>query len=339
MIFVLNCGSLSIKYKVFNNKLQVQAQNKIKIKHRSDHSSHLKRILNKIKQDFSIDIVGHRVVHGGPNFFEPVKINKNVLKKIESVSYLAPLHNPYNLAGIKAVKKFWPNTEQAAVFDTGFYHNLPVKAKYYALPQKWRKQFPRYGFHGLSHEYVINQASKKLNKPLKQFNAISVHLGGGASISAFKNGQVIDTSMGFTPLEGLVMMTRCGNIDPGIVLELSKQFGPEKAGEILNKKSGLLGLCQTTNMKKILKRVKQKEKKFNQAFELYCYHIKKFVGSYFFVLQGQVDALIFTGSIGAGKPLTRQTILSDIKHFFKKSKILTIKTNEEKLIAQKIKDL
>jgi acetate kinase len=215
------------------------------------------------------------------------------------------------------------------VFDTEFFANLPEKSYTYALPEHLKREFGfrRYGFHGISHEYVSSK--------LKAKKIISVHLGGGASITAIKDGKVIDTSMGFTPMEGLVMMTRSGNIDAGIVLELVKKFGPEKTSEILNKESGLKGICGQGDMLGILEKIKEGDQKPKLALEIFVHSVKKYIGAYFAILGG-CDVLVFTGSIGAGDPKTRRMVCKGLD-ILNKTKVLAIKTDEELAIAQKIK--
>lgn len=225
---------------------------------------------------------------------------------------------------------------QIAVFDTEFFASLPEKAYKYALPENIAKEkgYRRYGFQGTSHEYVAKKAAEIIKKPFNKLNIITVHLGGGASVAAVKNGKALDTSMGFTPLEGLVMMTRSGNIDAGIVLELVKEFGAEGAEKILNKQSGMKGICGENNMLSILEKIKKGDKPAKLAFDIFVYSIQKYIGAYFVVLGG-CDALVFTGSVGAGNPKTRNAVLSAIKNL-KIKKVLAIETDEELAIANKI---
>jgi len=320
MILVLNCGSQSIKWKVFDSKLRLKNQGKKEIFRKSSFKKVLKKELKDIKD---IDLVGHRVVHGGDYFKKPVKIDYSVLRKLNKVKKLAPLHNPYNILGIKITKKVFPKAKQIAVFDTGFYKDLPEVASIYALPDNLRKKYKRFGFHGISHEYAFNKATKLLKK--KDLNIISCHLGGGSSITAIKNGKPIDTSMGYTPLEGVTMMTRAGDIDPGIILELVNRYGVKEVKNILNNKSGLKALCSESEMLEILRL-----KRCKPALDYFVYRIKKYIGAYQVIL-GNVDALVFTGTIGAGDPKTRKLICKDVK-----IKTLVIKPDEELAIAQKI---
>jgi len=333
MILVLNCGSQSIKWKVFDNKLKQVAANKRDVLDSEKFDDILTDELLQIGQE--INLIGHRVVHGGKNFIEPLVITKENLQELEKINHLAPLHNPYNILGIKACEKIFQNVKQVAVFDTEFFSQLPEVAKIYALPEKIAKEygFYRYGFHGISNEYIYRKVAEKFKKSFNKLKIIVCHLGGGASISAINNGKAIDTSMGFTPTEGLVMMTRAGNIDSGIVLQLVKEFGVEGADKILNKESGIKGICGQEDMLKVLEGVKN-DKKTKLAFDIFCYSVKKYIGAYFAILGG-CDVLIFTGSIGAGYPKTRKTICKDLE-ILKKTKILAIQTNEELAIAQKI---
>jgi len=310
MILVLNCGSQSIKWKVFDKKFKLKNQGKV------SNKKALKKELKKIQEE--IDLVGHRVVHGGDEFLKPTKITKSVLKKLKKYNKLAPLHNPYNLLGVKIAQKIFPKAKHVAVFDTEFFTDLPFVSKNYALPEKLRKKYKRFGFHGISHEYV--------SQKVKSSRVISCHLGGGCSITAIKNGKAIDTSMGFTPMEGLIMMTRSGDIDPGIVLDLGK-----KAKKILNKQSGMKGL---TGEDKMLKILKKKNKKNKQALEMFVYRIRKYIGAYYAILGG-CDVLVFTGMIGAGDLITRKLVCKDLK-ILKGVKVISIKPEEELAIAQKI---
>lgn len=307
MILVLNCGSQSIKWKLFSKDLSVKKQGQPK------SFNDLKKDLKEINQE--IDLVGHRVVHGGEKFKKPTVVTKPILRKLIKLKSLAPLHNPYNILGIKITSRIFPKAKQVAVFDTGFYKDLPEKASVYPVPGDFKK----YGFHGISHEYVSSKFSDK--------KIISVHLGGGSSITAIKNGKPVDTSMGYTPMEGLMMMTRSGDIDPGIVIKLGK-----KAENILNKESGIKAICGEVDMRDVLKR---KDKKAKLALDLYAYRIQKYIGAYHAILGG-CDVLIFTGAIGYGSARIRKMVTKDLK-ILKNTKIKFIKTDEELAIAQKIK--
>jgi len=329
MILVLNCGSQSIKWKVFDDKL-----NTVK----SGQGTVLEEELGKAKE-FDIDLIGHRVVHGGGTFVNPTQITDENLIELEKLNNLAPLHNPFNILGIRTCQKFFVNKPNIAVFDTEFFSSLPEKAYTYAVPEAINQQFgfKRYGFHGTSHEYVAKEAARRIKKPYNKLNIITCHLGGGASVAAIKNGKAVDTSMGFTPLEGLVMMTRSGNVDPGIVLKLVKEFSLEKTNEILNKESGIKGICGEDNMLEVLKKIDAGDKRAELALDIFVYSIQKYIGSYFAILGG-CNALVFTGAIGFGSEKIRDMVCDGL-NILKKTKILFIENNEELAIAQKIVNL
>jgi len=337
MILVLNCGSQSIKWKLFQIKqkqLQERDSGEVKIKNSRQYKKVLEQKLKQIKEKYpDIAAIGHRVVHGGEGLRAPIKITDKTLKKIKKYSKLAPLHNPYNVLGIGTAKKFF-KVNQVAVFDTGFYKDLSPLSYTYALAGKIAKKFAfrRYGFHGISHQYVAEKAAEELKKPLSKLNLITCHLGGGSSITAIKKGKAIETSMGFTPLEGLAMMTRCGDIDPGIIIELSKRYSWQKLEQILNHQSGLKGICGCSDMLTILNRVERGDKKAKLALEIFCYRIQKYIGAYYAILK-TIDALIFTGAIGFGSKKIRTIIAKDLS-ILKKVKILAIKTDEELAIAK-----
>ncbi len=336
MILVLNCGSQSIKWKVFDKNFRAVKQGSRKIlaeNYQTALSSELQAIA---MSEIAITMVGHRVVHGGNKFRKTVKITRSVLDSLEKLSHFAPLHNPYNILGIKTCQKIFRKIENFAVFDTEFFSDLPETVFTYALPEKLAKKFGfrRFGFHGISHEYVAKKAAATAQKPFDKLKIITCHLGGGSSIAAIKNGKAIDTSMGFTPMEGLVMMTRSGSIDPGIILKITKEFGFKKTGEVLNKESGLKGICGESSMLKILDRIKKGDRKAKLAFDIFVYSIKKYIGSYHTILGG-CDILVFTGAVGSGESITRNAICRNLK-ILKNTKILAIKTDEELAIATKI---
>jgi len=345
MILVLNCGSQSIKLKVFaspavasakgGQDFKVIKESSVKVLEGDDYKKILREELSKIK-GFRIQSVGHRVVHGKDIFKKPTRITKENLFELEKLNRLAPLHNPFNILGIKICQEIFKNIPQYAIFDTEFFADLSEKAYTYALPEIISRDFSfrRYGFHGISHEYVAKKAAEKIKKPFEKLKLITCHLGGGASITAIKNGKAIDTSMGFTPLEGLVMMTRPGNIDAGIVLELAKKYGVEKTSEILNKESGLKGICRESQMLKVLEKIKHGDNSAKLALDVFVYAIQKYIGAYFATLDG-CDAVVFTGAIGFGSEKIRNMICKDLK-ILRGVKILAIKTDEELAIAQKI---
>jgi len=336
MILVLNCGSQSIKWKLFEKKSvwELKKQGQTNVFDIKNYKNILIKELKKIaghKKD--IKIIGHRVVHGGDRFRDPTLITKKNLKELKKFDKFAPLHNPFNILGIEISQKIFPNSKQIAVFDTGFYKNLPEQSSVYPLPKNIRDKFgfKKFGFQGISHKFAAEQASKQIKKSFKKLKIITCHLGGGSSITAIKNGKVIDTSMGFTPMEGVMMMTRAGDIDAGIVLELVSKFSVKKVNEILNHESGIKGLCNEDKMLKVLKR---KDKKAKLALDVFVYKIKKYIGSYYAILNG-CDLLVFTGTIGYGSSKIRNMICKDLG-ILKNTKVLTIKANEELEIAMEI---
>ncbi|MBU3954986.1 acetate kinase [bacterium] len=269
-----------------------------------------------IKDSKEIGAVGHRVVHGGEDFSESVRINPAVRKKIYQNIQLAPLHNPFNLKAIDAAIKALPGVPQAAVFDTSYYQKMPPRAYYYALPMHLSKEHKirRYGFHGISHKYACENAANILKKPIKGLKIISFHLGEGCSVSAIKDGAPIDTSMGFSPLSGLVMTTRCGNIDPEIVIYLSKLgWSITEIEVMLNKESGILGISGVSdNMKDVIKEAEKGDERSKLAIDIFCYSAKKYFFMYYGILEG-ANVIIFTGGIGVNSPLIREKILHGAK--------------------------
>ena len=352
-ILVLNCGSQSIKWKVFDEKLKVAKEGKSVVLDQNSFQKSLEDELKKIG-NAKIDLIGHRVVHGKDIFKEPTEITAENIKELEKLNNLAPLHNPFNVLGIKACQDiFNPSTNsgrvvpQIAVFDTEFFKDLPEKAYTYALPESIAKEFGfrRYGFQGTSHEYVAKKAAELIKKPFNKLKIITCHLGGGASITAIKNGKAIDTSMGFTPMEGLVMMTRAGDMDSGIVLELVREFTLGKTNEILNKESGVKGICGEGEMLKVLEKIKSGDNKAKLALDVFVYSIQKYIGAYYAILGG-CDVLVFTGAIGSGSAEITNMICKDLNILnpsaslrASKTKILAIETDEELAIAQKIINL
>jgi acetate kinase len=303
--------------------------------------------------------IGHRVVHGGEEFREPTLIDKKVIDTIRRLIPLAPLHNPPNLLGIDVAMQSAPQVPQVAVFDTAFHQSIPVHAFRYAIPQDLYEahHVRRYGFHGTSHDYVAKQAAKLMDRPLKTLNLISLHLGNGASAAAVKGGISIDTSMGMTPLEGLIMGTRSGDIDPAIIFYLKRKTGlaRDEVESILNKESGLKGICGVNDMRQIEKLAREGNSQARLAIEMVCYRIKKYIGAYAAVL-GRLDALVFTAGIGEKSPLIRARSCQGLAHLDievdavknnRKSKeafeiqtdsstvkVLVIPTNEELEIAE-----
>ena len=318
-----------------------------------------------IESSKEIAAVGHRVVHGGEHFRKATLIDEDVMGAIDSNSSLAPLHNPHNLLGIKILKELLPAAVHVAVFDTSFHQSIPRRAYLYAIPTSYCHDagIRRYGSHGISHQYVANRAAGFLGRPLDELRLITCHLGNGASITAIRNGCAVDTSMGFSPLEGLVMGTRSGDLDPSIVLHLIEKHGltSREIEDLLNRKSGLLGLSGTTNdVRELIERRSDGDRAASMALEVYCYRIKKYVGAYLAVLGG-ADAIIFTAGVGENASFVRQEVCDELDPFgivlgpaknsqahpaeveiSKRSgdtRILVIPTNEELMIAAETYDL
>lgn len=327
-VFVINCGSSSVKYQLLslpneealaNGSVEGiggpqgrhhyqggdgKQDNQLIV---SDHHQAFLEIINVLgsvladARNGELTAIGHRVVHGGERFIGPTRIDQEVLAAIELLAGLAPLHNPANAEGIRVALALFPEIPQVAVFDTAFHQTMPPQAFHYAIPEYWYQDFGirRYGFHGTSHRYVAKKAAEFLQQPLSELNLITLHLGNGASACAIANGFCIDTSMGFTPLEGLVMGTRSGDIDPSIPLFLQQNQGLDAThiNDSLNQRAGLLGLTGTNDMKTVLERIEQGDQAAELAVQVYTYRIKKYLGAYFAAL-GKVDAVVFTGGIG-----------------------------------------
>ncbi|RMG59928.1 MAG: acetate/propionate family kinase, partial [Bacteroidetes bacterium] len=246
--------------------------------------THVLPLVAQRAEPLGLDAIGHRVVHGGDAFSEPVPIDETVKDQIRRLCQLAPLHNPINLAGIEACQRQWPDLPQIAVFDTAFHHSLPRRAIEYAIPREvaTRHGIRRYGFHGTSHQYVARQAAAFLNRPLRQLRLITCHLGSGASVCAVEYGRSVETSMGMTPLEGLVMGTRSGDLDPGIILHLLLQGGmsPEEVDYMLNKTSGLQGLAGDNDMRDLEERAAQGDESARLAIQVFSHQVRKYIGAY-----------------------------------------------------------
>ena len=288
-----------------------------------DHRSGLQRCLERlvqsgvIRDSSDLNGIGHRIVHGGSVFSEPVVVDNAVLQKLRGLSQLAPLHNPAGIAGIEVAQQLAPDVPQVAVFDTAFHHSLPSEAYCYALPRELceRHGLRRYGFHGTSHRYLCRMAARQLNRPEGEVNLITLHLGNGASMTAIRNGKSVDTSMGFTPLEGLVMGTRSGDIDPAIPVFLVQQAGysAEQVDELLNRASGLKGLCGANDMREVLQQAGDGNADAELAVNVFCYRIRKYIGAYFAVL-GRLDALVFSAGIGEYSPEIRRRCCINLQH-------------------------
>jgi len=334
IIAVINSGSSSLKFKLFDMEKKLILKS-VLIEHIGEKDSSIKNhhdALDIIDIDFSIiDAIGHRVVHGGEKLLSSVIIDADIIKTIKSLFPLAPLHNPANLEGILVLQSKFKDKLQIAVFDTAFHASMPKEAYLYALPYEIFEKHAvrRYGFHGISHSFIMKEAAKKLDKSLHDINLITLHLGNGASVCAIKNGKSIDTSMGFTPLEGLIMGSRSGDIDPAIVLYMQRtlDLSIEEVDEILNKKSGLVGICGDNDVRAILESGDIKSK---LALDMMIRRIQKYIGSYMAILPS-VDAIVFTGGIGENSDYIRERVLDTT--LFKNIQSLVIKTDEELEIA------
>ncbi len=341
-ILVINCGSSSLKYQLIDSEsedvlakglceriggegsaITHQAKGGEKKKTEipmADHSQAIGAVIDKltdaqegvIKSLEEIGAVGHRVVHGGETFHEAVLIDDAVMSAIEECSELAPLHNPANIIGIKACQEKAPGVPQVAIFDTAFHQTMPKKAYLYALPYSYYEDFKirRYGFHGTSHDFVSKRAAQILGKDRKDLKIIVCHLGNGASVSAVKNGESVDTSMGFTPLQGLIMGTRSGDIDPAIVTYLADKLGvtAKDVLDICNKKSGVLGLSGGfSNDFRDLAEAAAENEMADTALEAYAYTVGKYIGAYAAAMNG-VDVIVFTAGVGENNAEVRERI-------------------------------
>jgi len=390
-VLVINSGSSSIKYQLFDIEdkcvlaiglLEQIGEKTSRLKHETrqkegemetliqeapvaDHVEGFDRIMDTfaatgaLKDSDVLYGIGHRVVHGGEAFHEPTLITDSVIDIIRDQIPLAPLHNPPNLLGIEVTVKRRPEIPQVAVFDTAFHQTIPPHAYRYALPYVLANslQIRRFGFHGTSHQYVAKAAARHLRRPLEELNLITCHLGNGASMSAVRNGKSVDTSMGMTPLEGLIMGTRSGDIDPAVVFYLNRKTGKsiDDIDALLNKESGMKGICGVNDMREIEELATAGNEQARLALDMYCYRLKKYIGSYTAVL-GRVDALVFTAGIGENSDIVRERAcsgLSSLGIFLDKQKnkehapglfeiqtenspvkILVIPTNEELEIAE-----
>lgn len=322
-VLVLNAGSSSLKYRLFDCEKEIGAGVVERIGEPGgvkDHMEALKIAQERLESDGaldsfdSLDAVGHRVVHGGERFTRPALVDEGLIEALEELVPLAPLHNPANIEGILTMRKIAPKTPQVAVFDTAFHQSMPKEAYLYAIPLEFYERYAirRYGFHGASHAYVCKEAAKLLGRPPASLNMITLHLGNGASACAVEGGRSVDTSMGFTPLEGLVMGTRCGDIDPQIPLFLNEKGVDVQ--ELLNRRSGLKGLCGHNDMREVLKLADEGCDDAKIALEIYTRRIRKYIGAYAALL-GRVDALVFTAGIGEKSPEVRELSCRGLEGF------------------------
>ncbi len=391
-ILVINCGSSSLKYQVFDmDNEAVLAKGLVerigiegsRIKHTKtgmdavvtetaipDHKVAVELVLKSLL-DPSVGVlsslnelgaVGHRVVHGGEEFASSVKITPAVMDALKRCAPLAPLHNPANIIGIEAITAALPTVPQVGVFDTAFHQTMPDYAYRYAIPEKYYREdgVRRYGFHGTSHRYISARCAEILGRPLSELKIITCHLGNGSSLAAIDQGKVVDTSMGFTPLPGVVMGTRSGDVDPSVVTFLSKKEGIEKTDAILNKESGLQGVSGVSaDLRDVESGMNNGDKNCTLAFKMLTYSIKKYIGAYAAAMSG-VDAVVFTAGIGENSPAVRKMATEGLeflgmkmdysKNDFRgeeriisaddsKVKVIVIPTNEELVIARDTKEL
>ena len=393
-VLVINCGSSSLKYQLINMEnehvlamgicerigiegsfLKHQPGDGAKITIESPMPTHMEAIQSVIdalidskhgviKSMSEINAVGHRVVHAGEKFAYSVILNKEVTDALTECIELAPLHNPPNIIGIEACEKIMPGIPMVGVFDTAFHQTMPKEAYIYALPYELYEKYKirRYGFHGTSHKYVSEKTAEFLGKPLSELKLITCHLGNGASIAAVDKGKSIDTSMGFTPLEGLVMGTRAGDMDPAIVtfLQDKENLTAEEVNNLLNKKSGVLGISKiSSDFRDIEEAAEKGNENAILALDVYNYRVKKYIGAYMAAMNG-ADAIIFTAGLGENSSLVRESIckdmdflgikidteknmvrgkLTDISAVGSKVKVLIVPTNEELMIARDTKRL
>ena len=388
-ILVINCGSSSLKYQVLDmtnesllakglverigmdgaviNHTKEGAEKVVTEVPMKDHKDAIAQVLKAIQDpehgvlsDMSeLGAVGHRVVHAGEKFAESALINDSVIEALEECVEIAPLHNPPNLLGIAACRELMPDTPMVAVFDTAFHQTMPPESYIYAIPYEYYEKYKirRYGFHGTSHKFVAQRAAAMLGKGLEDLKLITCHLGNGASVTAIKNGKVVDTSMGFTPLEGLVMGTRSGDIDPAIVTYIREKenLAPGEANNILNKKSGVLGVSGvSSDFRDIEAAVEEGNERAALALRMFAHKVKFYIGAYIAEMNG-VDAIVFTAGVGENDISMREIICDDMENLGinldpiankvrgqetvisdedSKVKLLLIPTNEELMIAR-----
>ncbi|MBS6610574.1 MULTISPECIES: acetate kinase [Peptoniphilus] len=393
-ILVINCGSSSLKYQLIDMETEeLMAKGLVerigiegsRIKHETigkekktietamqDHKRALELVMESltneeygaIKSLDEIDAVGHRVVHGGEDFAKSVIIDEKVLKGIEDNVEIAPLHNPPNIMGIKACQRLLPNVKQVAVFDTAFHQTMPRESYIYALPYEYYEKYKirRFGFHGTSHKYITNRAAEMLGKDVNEVNLITCHLGNGSSICAVKNGKSIDTSMGFTPLEGLAMGTRCGDLDPAILpfLMEKENLSAEELNTLMNKKSGVLGISGVSSDFRDIETARDEgNERAKLALDIFEKRVRGYIGSYMTELD-HVDGIVFTAGVGENSVEMRESIVNGLSSLGIKIdpernnvrgedklissddssiKVLVIPTNEELMIARDTKEL
>ncbi|MDR1400897.1 MAG: acetate kinase [Endomicrobium sp.] len=396
-VLVVNCGSSSIKYTLFEMVSEKKVawgvvecigfpealykRQNVNIDEKKDyvkvtnHKEAIELIIeNLLDKRFGsivdineIAVVGHRVAHGGVKFSKSVLVTEKVKEDLKEYFAIAPLHNPANYAGVLAIEKMLPGIPSVLVFDTAFHQTMPDYAYMYAIPYEYyeKDHIRRYGFHGMSHDYVSRKAAAMLETPLNKLKLVTVHLGNGSSVTAIERGKVIDTSMGFTPLQGVVMGTRCGDIDPAIIPYILSVYprqyknSSDALNTLMNKRSGLLGISGlSADMRTIFKAIESGNKRAKLAFEMLCYSVKKYISAYYGVLNG-IEGLVFTAGIGENSPFVREKICVNlhalgiemdlaknnvesneerlISSSSSKVKVMVIPTNEELMIAKESK--
>ena len=393
-ILVINCGSSSLKFQLIDSedesvlakglceRIGMEGSRLVYTKAGSDklviesampaHTNAVQLVIETltdkdngvIKSLNDVDAVGHRIVHGGEKFSKSVLIDDEVIKAIEECNDLAPLHNPANLTGIRACKELMPDTKMVAVFDTAFHQTMPAKAFLYGIPYEYYEKYKvrRYGFHGTSHSFVSSRTAKLLGRPYDKLKTIVCHLGNGASISAVKDGKSVDTSMGLTPLEGLIMGTRSGSIDPAIIEFIANKENKsiKEVMDILNKQSGVLGLSGIgSDFRDLMSAMENNDERARTAIEAFCYQTVRYIGAYAAVMNG-VDAIAFTAGLGENNSYIREKICSYLSYLgveidseknnvngtetiisadSSKVKVLVVPTNEELKIARETLEL
>ncbi len=315
-VLALNCGSSSVKSALIDTASGRRVQEVHVENVGSDLTAAVGEVLAAYGLQRGTEAVAHRVVHGGEKFIDPTRLDDSVLSEIEKLNHLAPLHNPPALAAIRRARASLPDIPHFAVFDTAFHATLPAHAREYALPTDVRKRYGirRFGFHGINHSHVARSAAAYLNSDVDKLRIISCHLGNGASVTAIERGRSVDTSMGMTPLEGLIMGTRAGDVDPGVLLQLSRSgdFDADQLDDLLNKRSGLKGLTGTNDMREIEQRASAGNPDCELAIAMYVHRIRKYIGAYA-VAMGGVDVIAFTGGVGEHSALIRRRCLERLE--------------------------
>lgn len=340
-LLVLNSGSSSYKAALFQLENE-KDRNKPLWKNRIDlhlnPSEQQENLFESLPIDKSnIHAIGHRIVHGGEKFYLPTVITDEVKKELSALDHLAPLHNPIQRKEIDIINTIFPGKLQYAVFDTAFHHTISKQNYTYAIPPEWRnKGIRRFGFHGINHAYCMEEAARRLEKDIKDVSLITCHLGNGCSLAAIKNGICIDTTMGYTPLEGLVMGTRGGSIDPGVIVEMAKEHSAEELDRLLNQRCGLKGLCGLEDMRNLIDQAEKGNGEAQLAFEVFIHTLKKFIGA-MYVQIPEPDAIVFTAGIGENSQKVREETCKGLEHLGigQKVQIMVIEANEELAIAQK----